>query len=231
MREFPLLETEHLLLRSLTLEDEADVFAIYSNPEVTRFRDVVTLANKSQARAVIQAFQAEFERDSGVRWAITERGTSRLIGLCGGGWYRHNLSALLSYDLNQHYWNRGIMTEAVRAVVAYTFGHAGTNRITATTVVENPASRQVLRHAGFQEEGILRDWGFWKGDFKDLRCFSLLRKDTSTASVTRDVPDSLANRRGGEGVGSCSRPCGVAATVARTARACYQLKMVAGTHK
>ena len=91
MREFPLLETEHLLLRSLTLEDEADVFAIYSNPEVTRFRDVVTLANKSQARAVIQAFQAEFERDSGVRWAITERGTSRLIGLCGVGWYRHNL--------------------------------------------------------------------------------------------------------------------------------------------
>ena len=183
MRDFPLLKTERLILRRLAPEDDADVFAIYSNPEVTRFCDVVNLANLSQARAVIQAFQAEFERDSGVRWAITERGGSRLIGRCGVGWYRHNFSALLGYDLNQDYWNRGIMTEAVRVVVAYTFDHAEMNRITATTVVDNPASMQVLRHIGFQEEGILRDWGFWIGEFKDLRCFSRLRKDVPLAGA------------------------------------------------
>jgi len=213
MREFPLLKTERLILRRLALEDEADVFAIYSNPEVTRFCDVVNLANRSQARAVIQAFQAEFERDSGVRWAITERGGSRLIGLCGVGWYRHNFSALLSYDLNQDYWNRGIMTEAVRVVVAYTFDHAEMNRITATTVVENLASMQVLRHVGFQEEGILRDWGFWKGEFKNLRCFSLLRKDTPTAGATGGVASISAKRLAGREVGSRAQPWGVAVPV------------------
>jgi len=187
MRAFPVLNTERLILRSLTAEDEADVFALYSNPEVTRLCDVVTLANPSQARAVLQTFQSEFERDSGVRWAITERGAPGLIGLCGVGWHRHNFSALLSYDLNQHCWNRGIMTEAVRAVVAYTFADAGMNRITATTVVDNPASRQVLRHVGFQEEGILRAWGFWKGKFQDLRCFSLLRTDAPSESAAGPV--------------------------------------------
>ena len=184
---FPRLETERLVLRNLLPEDEAHVFAIYSNPEVTRCSEIVTLASQPQAGAVIRAFQAEFERDSGVRWAIEQKDSSRLIGLCGVGWYRHNCSALLSYDLNQDYWNRGIMTEAVRAVVAYTFGHTGMNRITATTVVENPASIQVLRHVGFQEEGILRDWGFWKGEFKDLRCFSLLRTDAAAAGETGAV--------------------------------------------
>ena len=206
MREFPLLKTERLILRRLAPEEEAAVFAIYCNSEVTRFCDVVNLANRSQARAVIQAFQAEFERDSGVRWAITERGGSRLIGLCGVGWYRHNFSALLSYDLNQDYWNRGIMTEAVRVVAAYTFDHVGMNRITATTVLENLASMQVLRHVGFQEEGILRDWGFWKGEFKDLRCFSLLRKDTLTAGATGGAVKMSAKRLAGRDVGSRAQP-------------------------
>jgi ribosomal-protein-alanine N-acetyltransferase len=194
MREFPVLETERLILRNPMPEDEADVFALYSNPEVTRFCDVMTLANQPQVRAMIQGLQAEYERDAGVRWAITEKGSPRLIGLCGVGWYRHNFSALLGYDLNQNYWNRGIMTEAVRAVVAYTFQQAGMNRVTATTVVENVASMQVLRHVGFQEEGILRDWGFWKGEFKDLRCFSLLRKDIPTAGATAGVVKGLLQR-------------------------------------
>jgi ribosomal-protein-alanine N-acetyltransferase len=199
MRPFPVLETERLALRSLTQEDEADVFAIYSNPEVTRFGDITTLSSQPEARAVIQVFRGEFERDSGVRWAIIEKCSSRLIGLCVVGWYRHNFSALLSYDLNQHYWSRGIMTEAVGAVVAYTFTHAGMNRITATTVVDNPASIQVLRHLGFQEEGILRDWGFWRGEFKDLRCFSLLRKDVPTASGggRRGAGDQAGHQRPG----------------------------------
>jgi ribosomal-protein-alanine N-acetyltransferase len=209
MREFPLLKTKRLILRRLAPEDDADVFAIYSNPEVTQFCDVVNLANQSQAGAVIQVYQGEFERDSGVRWGITERGGSRLIGLCGVGWHRHNFSALLSYDLNQDYWNRGIMTEAIRAVVGYTFDRAGMNRITATTVVDNLASMQVLRHDGFQEEGILRDWGFWKGEFKNLRCFSLLRKDTPTAGATGGAANMSAKRLAGREVGSRTQPWGV----------------------
>jgi [ribosomal protein S5]-alanine N-acetyltransferase len=35
----------------------------------------------------------------------------------------------------------------------------------------------LLKKIGFKEEGLLRDYGFWKGDFHDLKMFSLLRKD------------------------------------------------------
>jgi ribosomal-protein-alanine N-acetyltransferase len=206
LREFPILKTERLMLRSLAPEDQAGVFAIYSNPEVTRFCDVATLANQQQASVLIQVFQAEVEKDGGIRWAITQKGSPRLIGLCGVGWYRHNASALLSYDLNQDYWNRGIMTEAVQAVVRYVFDQAGTNRITATTTVDNTASMHVLLHAGFQEEGILREWGLWKGEFKDLRCFSLLRKDTPAAGPSNRSAAGLANSCGGQESGDCTRP-------------------------
>ena len=176
MKSFPPLHTKRLMLRALTPADEAGLFAIYANPNVTRFCDVATLENHAQARAMLQVFQKEFEQDTGVRWAITERGSPQLIGQCGLGWYRHNRSALLSYDLNQDYWNRGLMTEAVQAVVNHAF-EQGINRVTATTTLENAPSVRVLQHVGFQEEGILRGWGFWKGKFVDLRCFSVLQSE------------------------------------------------------
>lgn len=177
MAEFPVLETRRLVLRGLSPEDESAIFAIYSNPEVTRFCDIVTLADLPQAGRLLRFFQSQFEKNTGIRWGITEKGLPRVIGLCGVVWYPHNRSALLSYDLDRNYWNRGIMTEAVDAVVRYVFTTFGINRITATTCVENGRSIRVLQHSGFQEEGILRDWGFWKGRFEDLRCFSCLRRD------------------------------------------------------
>jgi len=181
---FPALETQRLVLRALAPGDEAGLHAIYANPNVIRFCEVARLESREQARALLRVFQAEFEKNNGVRWAIAEKGSDQLIGLCGLGWYRHNCSALLGYDLNQDYWNRGIMTEAVRAVVSYAF-EQGINRVTATTVKENPASVRVLQHVGFQEEGILRDWGHWRGKFVDLRCFSLLRAEWNVGFAAR----------------------------------------------
>ena len=182
MTGFPRLQTKRLVLRAFTPGDESGLFAIYANPNVTRSCGVPTMENPAEAQALRAVLQGEFEQDKGVRWAIEQRSDSRLIGVCGLGWYRHNCSALLSYDLNQDYWNCGIMTEAVQAVVSHAFGQ-GINRITATTVIQNPGSIRVLQHLGFHEEGILRDWGFWQGKFVDLRCFSLLRKESKLPSL------------------------------------------------
>ena len=172
-----MLETSRLVLRELCPADQAGILALYSNPEVSRVSEMATLANPGQAARVLDAFQAEFKNGVGIRWAIILRETNRLAGVCGIGWYPLNRSALFSYDLNQDYWNRGLMTEAGLAVVKRTFEQTDTNRITATTVVDNLRSMRVLQKLGFQEEGTLRDWAFWKGEFKDLRCFSLLRRD------------------------------------------------------
>jgi ribosomal-protein-alanine N-acetyltransferase len=195
MKPFPVITTRRLVLRNLTDADAAQVFELYANPLVTRSGEMSTLTNVCQAGKVIKVFQADWELDSGVRWAICGQDSRRLIGICGVGWHRPNHSALLSYDLTQAFWNRGIMTEAARAVVDFTFSQPGVNRITATTILDNPASSRVLRHLGFHEEGILRQWAFWKGEFKDLRCFSLLRGEYLTASRTTPVFASAGSVR------------------------------------
>jgi len=177
MKTFPELETDRLILRRIMPEDEADIFAIFSNPEVTRFYDLDTFTDRTQARDLIERHQTQFEKDAGVRWGITRKGSPRLIGTGGVGWQRWNFSAILGYELAREFWNQGIMTEAIRAMTGYAFTVVGMNRIQATIEMENAASARVLQKAGFQEEGVLREWGFWKGGFRDVRCFSLLRKD------------------------------------------------------
>jgi RimJ/RimL family protein N-acetyltransferase len=177
MKTFPVIETDRLILRRITPEDEADIFTIFSNPEVTRFYDLDTFTDSAQARELIERHRIQFEKDAGIRWGITRKGSSRLIGTGGVGWQWWNFSAILGYELAQEFWNQGIMTEAIRAMTGYAFSTMGMNRIQATTELENAASMRVLQKVGFQEEGILRGWGFWKGGFRDVRCFSLLRKD------------------------------------------------------
>ena len=177
MKTFPELQTSRLLLRALLPQDVPDILALYADPEVTRRSEMVTLVDLEQAGAVIKRLLQEFDTDSGLRWAIVNQASSQAIGTCGIGWHRQNFSAFLSYDIARAFWNQGFATEAARRVVHHCFIDHGVNRISATTVPDNAASIRVLQKLGFQEEGVLRDWAFWKGEFKDLRCFSLLKKD------------------------------------------------------
>lgn len=53
------------------------------------------------------------------------------------------------------------------------------NRLEAFVLLDNERSSQVLNKLGFVEEGILREYGFWKERFWDMRCFSLLKREWS----------------------------------------------------
>jgi len=51
------------------------------------------------------------------------------------------------------------------------------NRIQGDTVPGNSASEAVLTKLGFKEEGLLRESGYWKGQFHDLKCLGLLKSE------------------------------------------------------
>ncbi len=72
------------------------------------------------------------------------------------------------------------MTEALRAMAQYGFEKTpptglALNRIEALVVPGNVASARVLTKVGFQREGVLREYGFWKNRFWDLEMFALLK--------------------------------------------------------
>jgi len=88
-----------------------------------------------------------------------------------------NASAEIGYSLSRDYWNRGIMTEALKAVIEYGFSALNLNRIEAQHETTNPASGAVMRKCRMQKEGTLRSRLMNKGRFVDVDLYAILRKD------------------------------------------------------
>jgi ribosomal-protein-alanine N-acetyltransferase len=65
-------------------------------------------------------------------------------------------SAEIGYWLGQHYWGRGIVTEALTAVTAHAFDDFNLLRLFALAFAANAASVRVLEKAGYVREGLLR---------------------------------------------------------------------------
>jgi RimJ/RimL family protein N-acetyltransferase len=80
----------------------------------------------------------------------------------------------LGYYLHRDHWNRGLVTEAVGAVVPFAFGELGARRIFARVDPENAGSVRVLERSGFRLEGHLRRNRLIKGERRDSLVYALL---------------------------------------------------------
>ena len=82
---------------------------------------------------------------------------------------------MLGYHLDVDYWNKGIMTEVLGAVVRFLYERTDAHRLQATVHAEHRASIRVLEKVGFRREGVLRGRAYWHGRFCDLYMYALLR--------------------------------------------------------
>ena len=174
--EFPNLQTPNLYLRELTEDDAADLLAVFADEEVTRFYDLYAYASEDEALELIDFFTESFEVERSIRWGIARRADDRIIGTCGYVWLRR-FRGEIGYELHRALWRQGIMKEALAAIIQFGFELLRLNRIEALVMVENTASAALLRSLGFQEEGVLREHDYFKGQFHDMRCFALLQRD------------------------------------------------------
>ena len=86
-------------------------------------------------------------------------------------------SCEVGYILGEDYWGQGLMTEALKAVLAFLLQEAGFNRVSAEFVTVNPASGRVMEKAGMSYEGTLRQAKIHKGQVKDYSIYSILQSD------------------------------------------------------
>lgn len=149
--QFPTLETARLLLREITIDDADAVFQLRSDPAVTRYNTGSPLTNRAEASTLIAVIASAYFRHVSVRWGITLKPDPTLIGICGYNiWLRAEQRASIGYDLRQGWWGRGIMTEALTAMIAFGFTRMDLQRIEADVHRDNAGSQRVLAKLGFQ---------------------------------------------------------------------------------
>jgi len=178
MNDFPILETERLILRQLRLDDTVDLYNYFSKDEVTEFYDLDSFSELKQAEDLIKIWKERFNNLQGFRWGITLKTEDQIIGTCGfHKWSMKHFKAEIGYELTPKYWRKGLMTEVLGSVISYGFEELELNRIEAVIHRDNISSRKLLEKSGLNEEGSLKDYFFEKKRFVDAVIFSILKKD------------------------------------------------------
>lgn len=177
--EFPQLETRRLVLRQITLDDAPALLPLFSDDDVTEHMDIPSLQDIAQVKQLLEFIEERWQDGYSIRWGIVKKDENALVGTCGyNDWIKeYGYRGEIGYDLMQAYWGQGIMTEALRTILSYGFEYMYLNRVQAMVNPGNDRSISILRKVGFQYEGRLREYGYWKGKFWDLHTFSLLRRD------------------------------------------------------
>ena len=174
----PTLETPRLRLRKLSMRDAQDIFDYSQDPQVARYVLWEAQTSLSEARSYIRFMLRKYRLGEPASWGIEWKETGRIIGTIGFMWIqRDNAAAEVGYSLSRAYWNRGIMTEALSALLRYGFRSMNLNRIEAQHETENPASGAVMRKCGMQREGTLRQRLLNKGRVVDVELYAILRRD------------------------------------------------------
>ena len=170
--------TERLVLRRFTVDDAQAMYNNWANDErVCRFLSWSPHKSSEETKQLLEGWCDAYKNDTTYNWAIEFSGT--VIGSISVVEIKERHErAEIGYCMGYAYWNKGIMSEATKAVVDYLFSEVGVNRIDISHAVKNPASGRVAQKCGLTYEGTKRE--FFKpssGEFLDISYYGILRSE------------------------------------------------------
>lgn len=147
---FPILTTERLTLRQLSIDDHQDIFALRSNPETSKFLDRQLCKTIEDARNFINKINNNIRKGNSLYWAITLTDTKTLVGtICLFDFSSEKNSCEIGYELMTQFQGQGIMKEAAQVVIDYVFETLKFKKILAFTHYENQDSTNLLLKLNF----------------------------------------------------------------------------------
>lgn len=148
MNKEPILETERLILRPITLDDAEACFSWGSDERVARFMCYPTAKDISETIAWIKTTLVDEEEWN---WAFVLKSENRVIGTGGIGPNKFMDGYWgIGYNFHYDYWHKGYCTEAMRAIVDYAHNELGVNKICSYHAVDNPRSGKVMEKLGLK---------------------------------------------------------------------------------
>jgi ribosomal-protein-alanine N-acetyltransferase len=171
-----LIFTPRLTLRPLTAADAPALYAMFSDPEAMRYWSSGPWTDIAQGEAYVAAAQAGEADGSMLRMGIEMDGM--LAGVANMYKFdQQNRRCDIGYMLARSSWGKGVMQEALAALIEYGFTELNLHRIEADIDPRNHASARLLQGLRFTKEGHLRERWIVNGEICDSDVYGLLRAD------------------------------------------------------
>lgn len=173
INHIPRLEGQRVVLRTLQEEDAPAVLELRSDPQVMRYIPKPLASGMTDVLQMIDEFRRDAKRGNGIMWAITIRGSDKLVGYVGF-WRidKHNLRGEIGYALHPDLWGQGLTTEAVALVLEHGFAQIGFHSVEAAVQPGNQASIRLLERNAFVREAHFKENVRVDGRFLDTLVYS-----------------------------------------------------------
>jgi len=149
------LDLGDFVLRKPELKDAEAIFRNYTqDAEVTRYLVWKPHRSLEDSQKWIHHCIQTFDVETNLTLVIVGKATDEAIGMIGAKVTGHQ--AAIGYVLAKPYWGKGIMTQALRALVKELLSRPAVFRVYALHDLENPASGRVMDKAGMVYEGVLK---------------------------------------------------------------------------
>jgi len=172
---FPTLETERLILRDISINDAPEIYFLRSDATVLTYLDKKPDDSEAVSIEWIRMVKKNQEDNNSILWGITEKGNNRLIGTISF-WrlIKEHYRAEIGYVLHPDYYGKGIMPEAMKAVLNYGFEKMQLHSVEANVNPANTGSIKALEKNGFVREAYFRENYYHDGKFLDSAIYSLV---------------------------------------------------------
>jgi len=148
------LETPRLILRPWHSEDRAPLFAINCEPAVLRYLPPIT---RAESDAMVGRIDAHMAENGWGIWAVEERLSGTLIGMCGLAhvrWQAFFTPAVeIGWRLSTAWQGKGLAREAAERALRHGFGDLGLTRIVSFTTPANTPSWGLMVRLGMRKAG------------------------------------------------------------------------------
>ncbi len=179
----PPLHTRRLTLRPGHIRDAEALFECTGDPEVARYVLWSPHRSLAECRSHLRFLNRQARGGEPCTYVIALRESNRAIGTIGFNAYADETrTAEIGYSIARAYWNRGLTTEALSALLSLCFERMRLHRVEAMHDTENPASGRVLQHCGMRFEGTLRGKVLNKGQWRDVCLWAMLDRDYSPSA-------------------------------------------------
>ena len=173
---FPILETERIILRKISLKDAPALFTIRANPDVMKYIAKPVAKEISEVKSLINKILYGIKSNNSIAWGIVLRNQENIIGTVSF----HNIEkahfrAEIGYHIHPDFWNKGILSEILPSVIDYGFNKMKLHSIEAQIDPENVNSKKLLLKNNFIKEAYYKGNYFFNEQFLDTEVYSLLK--------------------------------------------------------
>jgi [ribosomal protein S5]-alanine N-acetyltransferase len=176
--EFETLTTDRLLLKKVTPHELKLIFAKYPKDDIKQLLGLLSEDEYISEKRKSDIGYTSYNR-SMVQFLFVDKETQKTIGRGGfhNWFFLHHRSELGYLIADVNFRQKGLMSEALKAIVDYGFEKMNLHRIEAFTGKDNIASMRLLEKNGFTKEAVLREHYFIDGAFVDSVVFSKLKHE------------------------------------------------------